>query len=77
MGDTEEDIEFKKTFIDLLNDNLLLTLSNEHNDHFEKFEIKNGFINIFLKDNLKQLINKQIKSKEFTKSEDIYTVIVL
>ena len=46
-----------------------------HKDIFEKFEIKNYFINIFLRENLKQLMHKQLKSKkEVNKLQELYTV---
>jgi hypothetical protein len=66
----DEFIKFKNTFIEIFNSNLIMSLGGENletddlnlNDYFGKFEIKNGFLNIFMKGEGKEIIEK-IKEK--------------
>lgn len=71
-----EFIKFKSTFIELLAVNMILSLNGENliidkydlNEYIGKFENKNGFFNIFLKNKGKLLINEiKNKSKDITK----------
>jgi len=66
----DEFIKFKNTFIEIFNSNLIISLGGENletddlnlNEYFGKFEIKNGFLNIFMKGEGKEIIQK-IKEK--------------
>lgn len=73
----DEYIKFKNTFIEIFNVNLILSLGGENlevddinlNDYFGKFEIKNGFLNIFMKGKGKENIEK-VKEK-FSKDKKV------
>jgi hypothetical protein len=73
----DEYIKFKNTFIEIFNVNLILSLGGENleldelnlNDYFGKFEIKNGFLNIFMKGKGKEIIEK-VKEK-FSKDKKV------
>ena len=73
----DEYTKFKNTFIEIFNVNLILSLGGENletdeinlNDYFGKFEIKNGFLNIFTKGKGIEIIAK-IKEK-FSKDKKV------
>lgn len=81
-SDKEDFIKFKNTFMELFQVNLLLSMNGENliiddynlNDYIAKIEIKNGFLNIFLKGKGRNLIeevkNNQIKEKSKIKEVD-------
>jgi len=73
----DEYTKFKNTFIEIFNVNLILSLGGENletdginlNDYFGKFEIKNGFLNIFTKGKGIEIVGK-IKEK-FSKDKKV------
>jgi hypothetical protein len=73
-------IKFKNTFSELFNVNLILSLTEENlinencnlNDYIAKMEIKNGYLNIFLKGKGKTIVEEiRLQSKrQKTKSKE-------
>jgi hypothetical protein len=65
----DELIKFKNTFIELFSINFLLALNGEYTDsklydYLGKFEIKNGFLNVFLKPQGRELLDSTIDKKK-------------
>jgi hypothetical protein len=65
---------FKNQTIDNLNRNIILILdcekeSNIYKDYINKFEMKNGFLNIFLKHKGKEVVNNQLNIKKAIKAQ--------
>jgi len=77
--------KFRNFFCDLFQTNLILALNNQTEDNFlnqyvNKYEFKNGFLNIFFKPNGRELIDclKNINKKiEKEVEEDSFTVKLL
>jgi hypothetical protein len=77
----EEKTKFKNTFIELFNVYLILSLNGENlevdglnlNEYIGKFEIKNGFLNIFLKGKGKDMVDlmRSKNSKDKNKMKEI------
>jgi hypothetical protein len=78
----EEFKKFKTKVIESLNTNVLLRLNTESETspelkaYFAKFELKNGFLNIFLKERGKELVSGYLNNQKTVKtvSEDQFTV---
>jgi hypothetical protein len=78
LEENEENNNFKNTFIEILNNNIVIALNENQSEHIEKYKIENNFININLKEKGKVLISTQVKvSKKDTKPLDMFQVYIL